>query len=164
MKKFLVVFVVSVLLSSQAIAAACYTMPEAEAEQGIRIHSELMVIGLNCQHMYKANGKNLYSAYRTFTADNIKLFAAYERNLMEYFRRTGSPDPEGQLNAMRTIFANKIANDSARMRPDQFCKHYAGRIEKVAKMSQSDIKKWAATFYPSHPTSKPICASATASQ
>ncbi len=161
MKKFLMVFVVSVLLSSQAMAASCYTMPEAESEQGIRIHSELMVIGLNCQHMYKANGKNLYAAYRTFTANNIKLFAAYERNLMEYFRRTGSPDPEAQLNSMRTIFANKIANDSARMRPDQFCKHYASRIEKVANMSQSDIKKWAATFYPSHPTSKPICASAS---
>ena len=29
----------------------CYTHEEAEAEQGIRIHSELMVIALNCQHM-----------------------------------------------------------------------------------------------------------------
>ena len=158
LRKFLIAFVLSVLFSTSAMAApACYTMPEAEAEQGIRIHSELMVIGLNCQHMYKANGKNLYASYRSFTAENIKLFADYERSLMEYYRRTGAADPEGQLNSMRTIFANKIANDSARMRPDQFCKHYAGRIEKVSAMSQTDIKKWAATFYPSHPTTKPIC-------
>lgn len=158
LQKFLIAFALSVFLTVPALAAnSCYTTPEAEAEQGIRIHSELMVIGLNCQHMYKANGKNLYSAYRSFTSDNIKLFADYERSLMEYFRRTGASDPESQLNSMRTVFANKIANDSARMRPDQFCKHYAGRIEKVSGMSQNEIKKWAATFYPSHPTTKPIC-------
>lgn len=162
MKKSLLAFVAMLLLSAPAMAApSCYTMPEAEAEQGIRIHSELMVIGLNCQHLYKANGQNLYGAYRNFTAKNIALFANYERNLMEYFRRTGEPNPEGKLNDMRTVFANKIANDSARMRPDQFCKHFASRIEKVSSMSQGDIKKWAATFYPSHPTSRPICASAS---
>lgn len=158
LKRTLFVFVISLAFSAQSFAASsCYTVPEAEAEQGIRIHSELMVIGLNCQHLYKANGKNLYSEYRSFTNENIKLFAAYETQLMDYFRRTGHPDPEGQLNSMRTVFANKIANDSARMRPDQFCKHYAGRIEKVSGMSQDDIKKWAATFYPSHPVSRPIC-------
>ena len=37
-------------------AGACYSRKEAEAEQGIRIHSELMVIGLNCAHMADANG------------------------------------------------------------------------------------------------------------
>lgn len=157
MKKFLIAFVLFSVMSAPAMAASCYTMPEAEAEQGIRIHSELMVIGLNCQHMYKANGKNLYAAYRSFTAENIKLFSDYEKDLMAYFRRTGHANPEAQLNSMRTVFANKIANDSARMRPDQFCKHYASRIEKVANMPKPEIKKWAATFYPSHPTSKPIC-------
>ena len=30
-------------------AQKCYSAAEAEADQGIRIHSELMVIGLNCQ-------------------------------------------------------------------------------------------------------------------
>lgn len=159
LRKILLALVLSVVLTGAAQASGnkCYTRPEAEAEQGIRIHSELMVIGLNCQHLYKANGKNLYSEYRHITNENLKLFAAYETKLMEYFRRAGYADPEGQLNAMRTVFANKIANDSARMRPDQFCKHYAGRIEKVSAMSQDDIKKWAATFYPSHPTTKPMC-------
>lgn len=161
MKKILCALILSFFVSAPAMASSCYTMTEAEAEQGIRIHSELMVIGLNCQHMYKANGQNLYGAYRAFTAKNLKIFADYERSLMEYYRRTGSGNPESELNSMRTIFANKIANDSARMRPDQFCKHYAGRIEKVANMSPADIKKWAATFYPSHPTTKPICASAS---
>lgn len=156
-KALVTIFVMIFLVGPAQAASSCYTMPEAEAEQGIRIHSELMVIGLNCQHLYKANGKNLYSEYRNITSENLSLFASYESRLLEYFKRTGVPDPEGQLNSLRTIFANKIANDSARMRPDQFCKNYAGRIEKVSGMSQSDIKKWAGTFYPSHPVSKPIC-------
>ena len=36
------------IFSSQSVFASCYSSKEAEAEQGIRIHSELMVIGLNC--------------------------------------------------------------------------------------------------------------------
>lgn len=156
-QKFLIAFCLSVLLTSPAYASACYTAAEAEAEQGIKIHSELMVIGLNCQHLYKAKGQNLYSAYRSFASKNASLFTGYENSLIGYFSRTGSADGETQLTQMRTQFANKIANDAARMRPDQFCKHYAGRIDKVSGMSTANIKKWAGTFYPSHPTSRPIC-------
>ena len=58
---------------SSFAAASCYTMEEAEAEQGIRIHSELMVIGLNCQHMKFSDGTNLYLEYREFTKEHENL-------------------------------------------------------------------------------------------
>ena len=50
-----------------AEAAGCYSAVESEAEQGIRIHSELMVIGLNCAHMADADGNNLYVQHSKFT-------------------------------------------------------------------------------------------------
>ena len=96
---FLVVFL---LLPAQAKANSCYSPAEAEAEQGISIHSELMVIGLNCTHMGAKAGINLYGQYRQFTADHGDLFAAYEKILLKHFRETGSSNPEADMNALRT--------------------------------------------------------------
>jgi len=145
---------------SPAQAGACYSAAEAEAEQGIRIHTELMIIGLNCQHMGQRKGMNLYQTYRQFTADHGKLFGGYEDTLMAYYKRNGDSKPEAAINLLRTNFANKISNDVAAMRPDIFCSRYAPRITKAAEMKETDLRKWASTFVESHPVSRPICASA----
>lgn len=137
--------------------SGCYTKEEAIAEQGIRIHSELMVIGLNCQHLTPAGQENLYQAYRAFTNKNADIFAAYENTLIGYFQRIGTGNAEGQLNVLRTQLANKISLDAAQTRPDVFCSHYIPRIQKAKSMSRSEIQNWASTFYPGHPTSHPIC-------
>lgn len=161
MKRFAVIFLSVFFMSATAMpsayAAKCYTPREAEAEQGIRIHSELMVIGLNCAHMSDANGKNLYAEHRKFTAKHADLFATYEKIMMAFMSRNGDKNPEASLNTMRTNFANKISADAANMRPDIFCKNYAPRIEKVVQMDKTQIRKWAATPFPGHPVSQPYC-------
>lgn len=144
-------------LPKGASAAACYKPVEAEAEQGIRIHSELMVIGYGCAHMATANGKNLAVAYSQFTHDHQVVLAKYEEILMNYFQKNGDPNPEASLNTLRTKFGNKISEDQATMRPDVFCKRYAPRILKAETMDDTDLRKWAATIYPSHPVSRPLC-------
>lgn len=153
------IFIALILASQTAQASACYRAQEAEAEQGIRIHSELMVIGLGCQHMASANGKNLYLAYREFTKRHEDLFAAYERIIMKYYTNNGASgsQAEAKLNTLRTTFANKISNDQAKMRPDVFCKRYSPRITKVIGFEHDDLRRWAATIYPSHPVSRPLC-------
>lgn len=156
--KFIGIFLAAlIIMTGAAHASACYTQKEAEAEQAIRIHSELMVIGLNCQGMKFKDGTNLYVKYRTFANQHADLFAAYEETLMGYFRRTGAGNPEKELNDMRTYLANKIANDAAQMSPDQFCNRFVPRIFKAANMSRTELASWAGTIYPSHPVSKPVC-------
>lgn len=145
--------------STTAMASGCYNKREAEAEQGIRIHSELMVIGLNCAHMADANGNNLYVEHKKFTSKHADLFSRYESILMAYMKRNGVRNPEKALHTLRTDFANKISNDAAQMRPDIFCKTYASRIEKATQMERQDIRKWAATPFKGHPVSKPLCTS-----
>lgn len=137
--------------------AGCYTKSEAEAEQGIRIHSELMVIGLNCQHMGPAGHDNLYLKYRSWTKKHEEIFSSYEDTLMFHFSRIGIKNPEMHLNELRTAFANKISLEAAKMRPDIFCNHYGSRIKKAENLNKTQIKDWASTFYASHPVSKPIC-------
>jgi hypothetical protein len=159
MKMRLVLFVLAFALFnvSEARASECYSLKDAEAEQGIRIHSELMVIGLNCQHMYSANGQNLYMAYRDFTEKHSRIFASYERRLLMFFERTSGDQAESKLNELRTSFANKISTDAATMRPDIFCNKYAGRIVQVANVDDNYIRRWAGTFYEAHPVSRPMC-------
>ncbi len=150
---FLSVFSAVPAMASQS----CYSTKEAEAEQGLRIHSELMVIGLNCQSMPLFAKKNLYGKYRDFTSDHAALFEAYEKILLSYYTRKGDVDPPASLNTLRTVLANSISQDAASMRPDVFCARYAPRIDKASAMSLKDIRRWASTFYPSHPVSEPFC-------
>lgn len=145
------------LAFSPAYASGCYTKSEAEAEQGIRIHSELMVIGLNCQHMGPNGTDNLYLKYRQWTKKHEAIFSTYEDTLMFYFSRNGIKNPEKHLNTLRTTFANKISLEAAKMRPDIFCNHYGSRINRADNLNATQIKDWASTFYASHPVSNPIC-------
>jgi hypothetical protein len=139
-------------------ARTCFTKADAEAEQAIRIRSELMVIGLNCQNSrYRETDENLYRIYRQFTADHGPLFAAYEKQMLNYYKRAGAPDPNAALNELGTSFGNKIALDVARMRPDMFCYRYAPRMQKIKTMSNAQVRQWAATAYADHPPSRPLC-------
>lgn len=157
MKFVLKIFGMVLFMQSTAMAAACYNKIEAEAEQGIRIHSELMVIGLNCSHMATANGNNLYLEHKKFTAKHGKLFERYESIIMEHMRKNGTGNPGKAMHLLRTKFANKISSDVAEMRPDLFCKSYASRIEEVSKMDEETFRKWAATPFEESPVSKPLC-------
>ena len=135
----------------------CYTREEAEAEQGIRIHSELMVIALNCQHMTPRGWKNFYQQYQEITRRHADLIGGYENVLINYFALAGRPNPELAFHDLRTTLANKVSTDAARMRPDIFCANFAPRLPKVDKMSTAEIKAWAADIDPSHPVSHPFC-------
>lgn len=143
--RYLLTLLTGLLLFSQGALASgrCYQPAEVEADQAIRIHSELMIIGLNCQHMGMRAGHNLYGMYREFTARHADLFAAYEQDLLSFYRDYGDPSPVDQLNAMRTRYANTISDEVAKMRPDVFCAKYAPRIVKAATLSQAELRSWA---------------------
>ncbi|PCI00957.1 MAG: hypothetical protein COB76_02400 [Alphaproteobacteria bacterium] len=149
---FLVAF-----LASTSVQARCYSSAEVEAEQGLRIHSELMVISLNCHKMSHRNG-NLHIQYKDFTRRHQDLVVEYESTMKNYYRRTGHKNPERSINDLRTDLANKISTDAARMRPNVFCKYYGSRINQALAMDRAKLRRWAATVFPSHPVSKPICA------
>ncbi len=134
----------------------CYTLEEAEAEQGIKIHSELMVIALNCQHMTPRGWKNFYQQYQEITSRNAALIGGYENVLINYFALAGKSNPERAFHDLRTDFANKVSTDAARMRPDIFCANFAPRLPKVDKMSSADIKGWSMGAA-KNGASRPLC-------
>lgn len=159
MRFYINIFVLSFVFigfipGSSWASPACYTRAEAEAEQGIRIHSELMVIGLNCQRLDPGDP---YTKYREFTTHNERLFKAYEKQIMAYFARQGYQNPEAELHKMRTELANGISQKVALMQADKFCQAYLPRLEDVSGMDMKAVRRWASMDFNSHPVSQPLC-------
>lgn len=154
---FICVLTLSFSVSFSAFAAKCYTPSEVEAEQGVRILSELMVISLNCQHKTPKGQENLYSQYKKFALKHEALFSGYENTLLRFYDKEGQSNPDSYLHQVRTDVANKISKDAAIMRPDAFCAAYAPRIAKAAQMPEPKIRKWAQTVFPGHPVSRKSC-------
>lgn len=155
MKKLVIALGLVLLLSAPAVAAGCYTPREVEAEQAIRIHSELMVIGLTCIRM--PGGMNMYQQYQSFTQKNQALLASYEVDLIGYYQRAGYANPERQLHTLRTNMANQISEHAITMSTSTFCQSYGPRISKALAMDKAKFQRWAQHSYAGSPTSKPLC-------
>ncbi len=139
--------------------ANCFNREEVAAEQGLRIHSELMQIGLNCMGILRQ--PNLYSDYRQFTKQNNAVITGWENTLTSYFARTGGGNGQTEFHDYRTRIANQMSSSAARMRPDVFCHNHVRRLNSAMRMSQQDVMRWAAHKGGGQLPSKPLCASAT---
>jgi len=148
------VLVLSLIASTGS--EACYSAKEAEAEQGIRIHSELMVIGLTC--MKTAEGQALFDKYQRFTEKNASLLAGYENDLISYYSKEGVADPEKKFNTLQTDMANEISRKAISMNTVSFCQKYAANIDQAVAMDQSTVRRWA-QHNSSQPVSERMCAS-----
>jgi hypothetical protein len=146
-------FIVALLLPLSA-QAQCYNAEQLEAEQGLRIHSELMVIALNCQHL--AGSESLYTEYEQFTQKNLGLIKGYEDTMRGFFASEGKSG-EKSLNDFRTALANRIANEAVRLQPNVFCRAYGSRITQANAMSQAKLRKWAQTVFPTYPLTQQVC-------
>ena len=156
---FVVVCVMAVVGSTTAQAKVCYSKFETEAEQGLRIHSELMVIGLTCQKV--KGGKDLYHKYKLFTAKHAPLIEEYENSLISFYRRQGHAKPDKSLHKLRTDLGNKISQHAAKLGAYSFCKQFSGRIDKALEMSRDTVRKWSQQSWPNQKTSYPACYTAS---
>ena len=158
MKRFFIALAMIAAVSmfaTDAIAAQCYSPREFEAEQGLRIHSELMVISLTCMKM--PNGSGMYQKYQSFTTKNKNLLSGYEEDMISYFRAQGASSPEKQFHTLRTSLANQISQHAIKMSTGSFCQHFANRIDSALAMNQEKLRRWAQQPWPNSPTSKPMC-------
>lgn len=153
--RFLLAVLFAALIPGAAFAN-CYNEEQLEAEQGIRIHSELMTIALNCQHLAGA-GVELNHQYEQFTRKNVDLIQKYENTMRGFFASEGK-NGEAELNTFRTMLANRIANEAVRLQPNVFCRAYGGRITQASAMSRDQFKTWARTVFPGYPITRPLCA------
>ncbi|MDE2337023.1 MAG: hypothetical protein KGL10_06905, partial [Alphaproteobacteria bacterium] len=139
MKKTILSAGLAFLLMQSAPAAACYNSLQFEAEQGLRIHSELMVIGLTCIKM--PGGQRLYDEYQEFDANNASLMNDYSEILLRHYRDEGMNHPQKTLDALRTRMANNISRMAIDMSTVDFCNQYEGHVTKAAEMSPGTVRR-----------------------
>jgi hypothetical protein len=96
--------------SSQALAS-CYTPKEAAAEQAIRAHSELMVVGLTCASYF--NEPLLFNRYAIFTNQHLQDIQAHEKVMIDYFAKTAEGNPKRRFDHWRTSIANAVSTRAA---------------------------------------------------
>lgn len=150
----LFIFVILSLVASSS-ANACYTNKEIEAEQGVRIHSELMVIGLTCKAF--SGGNQRFHQYQDFSNKHADLISYYEDSLISYYAKEGFSNPEQKLHVLRTDIANDISEHAVAMSVMSFCDSFGNRIEYALSMNSNDVRKWANYMLRQGVLSEPVC-------
>lgn len=112
---------------------ACYTPEQLQAEQALRLHSELMVIAVGCHQ--GSGGENLITAYGDFTKKNIHTLHEAEQTMIAYYH--GSVD---RLDRLRTRLANEFGQKSANMSSGRFCTAYRDKVLTLDAASPADVQ------------------------
>lgn len=155
MKRFILFFALFYTVASHSLAA-CYTPEQYRAEQALRYHTKLMVIGLYCE---KILHQDTYAAYQEFTKRNEKIINAQENRLVSYFKTAKVASAEKSLHSLRTDLANKTSiQASASLYP--FCMKYSASLQKARSMEPDQFRKWinSISTEKSFTTTHPVCA------
>lgn len=92
-----------VLLGSVAWAAAatpqCQRAQDMEADQAMRFQTEVMVVSDTCGAQ----------TYTRFARRNRQVLVEYQRQVIDHFRRIGSPHAEARFDSYLTQLANEVS-------------------------------------------------------
>jgi hypothetical protein len=138
----------AVFATSVQAKPPCYTPAEFEAEQGIRLHTELMVVGLTCQEMGPKDQPSLFAQYKMFTLKNQKQIQAWENDLIAYYKRTAKGNPNRAFDTFRTRLANETSQRAIALTTPVFC---VDHVPVIAKAMSTDIQVIRASFGPDSP-------------
>lgn len=157
MKKLVLSLMVAIgLISPQAQAAqSCFSSDLVNAEQIVRLHSELMVVMLTCRQSH--DGRSLRTAYSNFTNKNLKYIREAEQGMMAFYREEGVANPEGKVDKMRTVLANEYAQQAADESLARFCERRADKVVQAATWSTTQLQSELETLAARYSTDVPSC-------
>lgn len=140
-----------------AKAPACYNRKEHAAEQMVRLHTELMVIGLTCQSIFPEH--NTFVKYQEFTIKNRAMLSEAEGALISHFQRNGGGGTN-RFDTYRTELANQISRRVGVIGSYSYCQQFIPRANNALAMPQADLKLLASNEKEAglmHLGSRPLC-------
>jgi hypothetical protein len=117
---------------------ACYTPAQLQAEQLLRLHSELMVITVTCRT--GSNGEDLGAAYGNFTKRHITVLHDAEQTMTGYYKTNVKGNALDHLDRLRTVLANEFGQKAADMSSANFCAAYRDKVVKYDNISGADVQ------------------------
>lgn len=158
--KFAICMGLLALAAAPAFAApACYSPTQLEAEQWLRLHSELMVITVTCRE--GSSGENLPAAYGDFTHKNIAVLHDAEQTMIAYYKAHGGGDATASLDRLRTKLGNEFGQKSADMSAPAFCAAYRDKVWQFDAASPVDVGNEVKRMEAEERSYVPSCAGAT---
>lgn len=125
------------IAAGPALAApTCLTSSEMEAQQAIRMHTELMVIGLTCLR----DGTSAFGHYQRFTNAHASAIRGYEATMIGHLKRAYRDNPTKRFDKMRTDLANEIAQSVVTMSAETFCATSSAKLEQMIGFAQADFR------------------------
>ena len=122
----LVVLLLAMPIAGWAAAPRqCYRPAELEAEQLLRLHSELMVITYQCKQGSRA--QDLLTYYNAFTVNNLPALKKAEQTLIEFYKGVYHDDGVAHLDMLRTKLGNEFGQEAADESAPLFCRAFRDR-------------------------------------
>ncbi|CAO3374891.1 hypothetical protein [Azospirillum argentinense] len=144
--------------ASAAKPGACYSRAEHAAEQTIRMHTEMMVVGLTCMQVNPE--KKPFNLYQDFTVKNRSLISSSEASMIDHFRKKGGGNATRQFDMFRTELANEVSRRAAVIGTGLYCANFVDRSKAAMDLTPDDLRvltgdeKSAGLM---HLSSKPLC-------
>lgn len=147
-------FCALVLFPIMAHAGECYTPDEFEAEQGLRLHTDLEVIMLTCK--FDGYRRPLKDSYAVFLKKYTAQIRKWENAIARIYASSGGSRNE-VIDNFRTALANQKSHEASTMNPRQFCIAYANWVPAVAAWSPEQVMNYVRTPDSARPSKKPLC-------
>lgn len=117
--------------------AACYNRKEHAAEQLMRMHTELMVMGLTCDSIFPEY--KTFAKYQEFTVKNRKMLSEAEATLIGHFQRTGGGGT-AKFDTYRTELANQISRRVGVIGSWSYCQQLIPRSTTAVSLQPDDLR------------------------
>lgn len=147
--------------TTTAFAAPCYTPVQFRAEQAVRYHTQLMIVGMRCQRVLSPTA---YADYKTFTLRNQSVIRQQENQMIGFFKQTKKGGERG-FHTFRTDLANKISLQANGPGFMSFCKSNAAQLQQAKTMTPKEFQAWINKVDLKQPLSAyPVCSAAKRKQ
>lgn len=116
-------------------APACYSRTEHAAEQLLRLHTEIMTVGLYCKEINAADDP--FGMYQRFTVANRIVLSDAEKTLMAFYTKNGG---KAKFDTFRTELANEASRRSAIINVGVYCHEYVEHLKELVAVNTDQLK------------------------
>lgn len=136
-------------------APICYNRAEYAAEQLLRMHTEIMTVGLYCKEL--AAQDDPFGLYQKFTVAHRSDISAAEKTLIDFYAKHGG---RSGFDTWRTEVANEASRRSAIINVGIYCHEFIDRVKDSMSLSDDDLKTLSSNEAKGglmHLSSRPLC-------